>query len=275
VRLSLPLAAVLLAGCIDDGVIIIAHRGASFDAPEHTFAAWDLARRQGADWLELDLQMTRDSVLVVMHDDSLDRTARGPREACAGLVRERTRAELARCDVGSWFNAEFPERAAQEYVGARIPTLDQVLTRYADGARFYIEIKGDGMERELLDALRRHRLIGPTARAGRVYVQSFSADALQRLHALDPSVPLVQLLEDPVPAAEMPSAFAAIARYAVGIGPSRRIAGGALVRAAHEAGLLVHVYTVNEPAAMVTFLQLGVDGLFTDRPALLRDLLNR
>lgn len=275
VRSALPLAALLLAGCIDDDVAIIAHRGASFDAPEHTFAAWDLAVLQGADWLELDLQMTRDSVLVVVHDDSLDRTARGPREACSGLVRERTHAQVARCDVGSWFNAEFPQRAAQEFEGARIPTLDQVLARYADGARFYIETKGDGMEQALLDALRRHRLVGPGARAGRVYVQSFSVDALQRLHALDPSVPLVQLLEDPLPAADMPRAFADIARYAVGIGPSRRITGGALVRAAHEAGLLVHVYTVNEPAALVTFLQLGVDGIFTDRPSLLRGLLNR
>ena len=80
-RTALLAAPLLLAGCLAADVQVIAHRGASWDAPEHTFAAYDLALAQGADWIEQDLQMTRDGQLVVLHDDSLDRTARGP-SAC-------------------------------------------------------------------------------------------------------------------------------------------------------------------------------------------------
>ena len=74
----------------DAAVVVIAHRGASADAPEHTFAAYDLALEQGADYLEQDLQLTSDGVLVVLHDGTLDRTASGPAEACTGAVGDKT-----------------------------------------------------------------------------------------------------------------------------------------------------------------------------------------
>jgi len=149
---------------------LIAHRGASWDAPEHTFAAWDLALDAGADFIEQDLRLTRDGALVVFHDDSLDRTARGPAVACTGLIRDRSLEELAACEVGSWFNAKYPERAAARFVGERIPTLDSVLTRYAGRARFYIETKdpleSPGMEEALVALLRKHRLAGPVPTQG-------------------------------------------------------------------------------------------------------------
>ncbi len=270
--------ALLLGGCaLDEDVQVIAHRGASWDAPEHTFEAYDLALTSGADWIEQDLQFTRDSVLVVMHDDSLDRTARGPAVDCRGEVRERTYAQLQRCDVGAWFNAENPDRAKPRYVGAVIPTLDSVLTRYGKRVRFYIETKNPeaapGMEEALLLLLRKHRLAGVLAARRRVLVQSFSEASLVRMHALDPSVRLVYLIDEPIAVDSLDAVFARVKRYAVGVGPSRRIISARFVERAHLAGLMVHPYTVNDASLMTYMLGLGVDGMFTDRSDVLRGLV--
>ncbi|MBX3134104.1 MAG: glycerophosphodiester phosphodiesterase [Gemmatimonadaceae bacterium] len=277
--MRLPLLAFALAACAARDVQVIAHRGASWDAPEHSFAAYDLALRQGADWIEQDLQMTRDGQLVVFHDDSLDRTARGPAADCAGLVRDKTLAQLRRCEIGSWFNEKFPGRARPEFSAERIPTLAEVIERYGDRARFYIETKNPaeapGMEDSLLVLLRKHGLAGAGADRERVLVQSFSPASLERLHALEPELRLVQLWEDPIPAAARDSTLKRIAEYAVGFGPSRRILNADLVRGAQRRGLVVHPYTVNDEPVMSYMLELGVDGMFTDRPALLLRLLGR
>jgi glycerophosphoryl diester phosphodiesterase len=277
-RLALALLP-LLAACISDEIQVIAHRGASFDAPEHTFAAYDLALDQGADWIEQDLQMTRDGQLVVLHDDSLDRTARGPAASCTGLVREKARAQLAECEVGSWFNAEHPERARVSYAQERIPTLDEVLARYRSRARYYIETKNPaeapGMEDSLLVLLRRHGLVGRGSDEGRVIVQSFSPASLQRLHALAPRLALVQLREERLPVGGIELWLDSVASYAIGIGPSREIVSAAMVEAAQARGLVVHPYTVNAEPTMDYVLNLGVDGMFTDLPALARRVLRR
>ena len=128
------------------------------------------------------------------------------------------------------------------------------------------------MEEALLVQLRQHRLAGPGVEPDRVIVQSFSAPSLRRLHALEPRLPLVLLLEDPVPADSLAPRLAEIAEFAAGIGPSRRIVSARLVTVAHEAGLAVHPYTVNEPEVWRWMLSIGVDGVFTDRPGALRQL---
>src|SRR5437764_3413880 len=119
--------------------IIIAHRGASGLAPEHTIAAYDKAVELGADYLELDVQRSKDGVLVVIHDAELDRTARGPSSNCTGLVADKSLAQLETCDVGVWFGLGDLFLPHPEFIGLRIPTLDQVLTRYRTTSRFYIE----------------------------------------------------------------------------------------------------------------------------------------
>jgi glycerophosphoryl diester phosphodiesterase len=275
-RLSVALL-VLACGEPPRDLAVIAHRGASWDAPEHTIAAWDLALAQGADWLEFDLQRTADSVLVVFHDDSLHRVARGPAKDCTGLVAERTLEQLRRCDVGRWFNERHPDRARAGYDTLRIATLDEILARYGDRARLYIELKdpdrAPGMERQLHEALQAHGLVGPGATPGRLLVQCFVPEGLVRFHALAPEVALVQLLGDSVPDARLDSALAQVARYARAIGPNHRLVTPRLVSAAHANGLAVHPYTVNDEARFEALLALGVDGVFTDRPGLLRTLL--
>lgn len=284
--LALLLPVLGLAGCARERapdvrpLTVIAHRGASYHAPEHTFFSWDRALELGADWIEQDLQLTRDGVLVVLHDATLDRTARGPAGACSGPVRARTWAELQACEVGTWFNLRDSAHARPEFAEARIPSLEQVFERYSSraGARFYIETKdpeqAPGMEEALLALLRRFRLAGDAADTGRVLVQSFSFASLERMRALDAAVPLVYLLSDTIPADALRTEMARIARVAVGIGPSRRIVDARMVEAAHEAGLVVHPYTVNDADVMRALRTLGVDGMFTDRPAVLRDVLD-
>jgi glycerophosphoryl diester phosphodiesterase len=252
-------------------VLVIAHRGASGYAPEHTFAAYDLALELGADYLEQDLQMTRDGALVVLHDETLDRTTAG---TCRGPVSARTLAELGDCDVGSWFNAAHPDRARPEYAEQRIPALDEVLARYAGRASFYIETKqpesAPGMEEALLALLDHHGLRAAAATDWRVLIQSFSAASLRLLHRLDPSLPLIQLVPGNWWAARrLRRRLPEIADYAVGIGPSWRLVDTRLIEAAAALCLEVHPYTVNEPAQLARLAGLGVTGMFTDVPDLL------
>lgn len=259
----------------DAQVVVIAHRGASDSAPEHTFAAYDLALEQGADYIEQDLQLTADGVLIVFHDSILDRVARGPADSCTGEVATKTLAQIQACDVGSWVNEANPDAADPAYVGLRIPTLEEVLERYGPEVNYYIEIKtlaaGSGMEQPLIDLLDGAGLIDPSGESRQVLVQSFSAETLQLMHDLEPALPLVQLLvesPDPIQAATLDS----IPEYAVAIGPASANVDPALVDAAHTRCLDVHPYTVNDPNEMAEFLDAGVDGMFTNVPDVLVEL---
>ncbi|HUF49748.1 MAG TPA: glycerophosphodiester phosphodiesterase [Longimicrobiales bacterium] len=252
----------------DTAMIVIGHRGASGYAPEHTFASYDRALELGADYIEQDLQLTRDGVLVVMHDDTMDRVTGG---ACTGRVLELTLEQVQRCDVGSWFNALHPDRARAEFAQARVPTLDGVFTRYAGRASFYIETKNPedapGMEEALLALLDEYELRGPAAREWRVLIQSFSERSLRLIHSLDPSLPLIQLLHARWQTPRTVEArLREIGEYAVGIGPARTDVDAGVVRVARALCLEVHPYTVNEPAAMQHLTELGVSGMFTDFP---------
>lgn len=271
------LVLLLAAGCNPpvarvpvDGVpmIVIGHRGAAGHAPEHTLASYDLALEMGVDYIEQDLQMTSDGVLVVMHDDTLDRTTGG---RCTGRVIDHTLEQVRTCDGGSWFNAAHPDRARDEFVGARIPTLDEVLARYADRASFYVETKNPeeapGMEQALIELLDRHDLRDAARSEWRVLIQSFSEQSLRLIHDIDPDLPLIQLLHA---RRETPRTIQGrlhrIREYAVGIGPSWRDVDKGLARAAAESCLELHPWTVNEPALMQTMAELGVTGMFTDVP---------
>jgi glycerophosphoryl diester phosphodiesterase len=262
------------------GVQVIAHRGASGEAPEHTWPAYERAMALGVDFLEPDLQMTRDGHLVAFHDATLERTARGPDGPYRGSISERSLAELLECDVGSWFNERFPDRARPEFVGQRMVTLAQLLERWGRRVRWYPETKhpeaAPGMERALVDLLRRFGF-GPRDYAeGRVLVQSFSAESLHVLKSLEPSLLRIQLLaRDRLAFRALNSGFRKIADYAWGIGVDWKAVDERLMNAARAAGLQVHVWTVDAPEEMQRLLDLGVDGIFTNFPDRLLDLLGR
>ena len=267
----------------DAPVLNIGHRGASGYAPEHTFASYDLAIQMGADYIEQDLQMTKDGVLVVMHDETLDRTARPTAESqpgdCTGLVREKTLAQIKTCDVGSWFNEAYPQYASPEYVGLKIPTLEEVFQRYGKSVNYYIETKNPeadlGMEEELLRLMDKYGLTKPAAKKWQILIQSFSPASLEKIHALNPALPLIQLYSSTETSETIQAQLDLVRAYAVGIGPSQTDVDAALVEAAHARCLDIHPYTVNETADMQSLISLGVDGMFTNFPDRLDALLGK
>ena len=248
-------------------VLNIAHRGASGYAPEHTIASYDLALQMGADYIEQDLQLTSDGVLVVLHDETLDRTARGPAESCTGLVSTRTLSQVKSCDVGSWFNEAHPDLARPDFVGLQIPTLEEVFQRYGKRVNYYIETKSpdsaDHMEERLLALLDKYKLRRTAAKSWQVLIQSFSAASLQKIHAIDPTLPLVQLLSFFAASPTVAEQLDAIGTYAVGVG-SLPVAMTTVVPLAHERCIDVHPWTVDPPSVMTTLIGQGVDGMFTN-----------
>ena len=227
-------------------VEVIAHRGASADAPEHTWAAYDLALAQRADALELDLRMARDGALVVLHDPTLLRTA-GLARHIAGL----TAGDLA---------ALAPAR--------RPLLLADVLFRYRGRTAFLLELKDPtpAMERRLVETLGATRLD--------VVVQSFDTAALRRIRARMPRLAVAPLVAA-VPAAPWRSAWldGLVAAGATAVGLHRAAVDAEVVAAATERGLAVRSWTVNDEREAVALAALGVAGIITDVPARVRDAL--
>lgn len=257
--------------------VVIAHRGASAVAPEHTIAAYDLAIQQGADYIELDVQRSTDGTLVVIHDATLDRTARGAPASCTGLVREKTIAQLESCDVGLWFNETSPSLAKPEFAGLRIPTLDEVLTRYPT-ARYYMETKDPesypGIEADLVALLKKHNVSAGDSWPPKVFIESFSQASLVTIHGLDSFLPVVQLFGAITPSG-VGGFLDQVRGYASAIGPIASDVTPTVVSAAHQRCLLVHAYVVDDAAQMLSLLGMGVDGIFTNRPDVLHDIISR
>ena len=251
---------------------VIAHRGASGHAPEHTLAAYELAVELGADYLEQDVGMTKDGVLVCLHDATLDRTARGDAASCSGALRDKTLAQIKTCDVGSWFNEANPELARPEYAGLSIPTLAEVFERFGTEASYYIETKTLGgstpMEPELYRLIDEHGLREAAVLHRGVVIQSFDATSLQRMRDTDAELPLVQLLL----VAPDDAALDALDPL-FGIAPPAATTTEDLIGKAHARQLAVHAYTVNDAAELEQLAARCVDGMFTNFPDRYRSVL--
>jgi glycerophosphoryl diester phosphodiesterase len=287
--------------------ILVAHRGASAYAPEHTLQSYRLALDQGADFVEQDLQITKDNQLICLHDLTLERTTnvkdlfptrfreevvpRSPSEqggtGVAGTpvrrwyVSDFTLREVRQLDAGSWFNPKFK--------GVRIPTFQEAIDVMRGKAGLYPETKapevygrfGFDMERLLVTALRKNRLGTRTSeRHTPVIVQSFSPESLKKLSGmLNPKLPLVLLINQDMRTRWLTAAGLAEANhFASGIGPAKALLDKNLVTQAHALGLSVTPYTfrssnsgqfktVREEMSYYLY-DLGVDALFTDNPDL-------
>jgi glycerophosphoryl diester phosphodiesterase len=223
---------------------VIAHRGASAYAREHSFAAYDLALTQGADALELDVRSTSDGQLVVLHDSRLLRTARDPR-AIAGLCA----AELATLDDA-----------------VRPPTLAAVLDRYGTATRWLVELKD-------LTPASEHRVGVALAARGLedlAIVQGFDVTALRRLRCSMPSL-LVAPLYRHTPSARR---LRVVATFAVGVGVRHAAVDSALLLRARACGLAVNAWTANARADVERLVGLGVDGVITDVPDVARAVVD-
>jgi glycerophosphoryl diester phosphodiesterase len=259
-------------GAAPPAPLVIAHRGASAVAPEHTFAAYDQAVTDHADVIECDLQLTKDGVLVCLHDTTVDRTTGG---AATGRIDSFTLAQLRAMDFGSWFGPEF--------AGASIVPFEEQLRCYGGaGVQFYAETKepseyGGKMEPALVALLRRLHLVphGPAdVHRSKVIVQSFDLGSLQAVKRLAPSLPTAWLWVTPPPEAPadgtLPPGVDVMAPT-----DSAVLAQPGLVSVVHAAGGQVHTWTVDDPAEMEQLLDLGVDGIFTNHPDVLRAIVDR
>ena len=243
--------------------LLIGHRGASAYAPEHTLESYRLAKDMNADYIEIDLQITKDGALVASHDDSVDRTTDG-----TGKIAELNLAEIKQLDAGSWFNKENPDKAKDEYTGARIPTLQEVFEEFGDDVNYYIETKQPdkriGMEQKLLALLDQFNLLDESLPKGQVIIQSFSANSLKAIHELNSDIPLIKLAETKEVDNPTKENFELISEYAAGVGVYYKNADKAYIAAAREAGLLVHPFTVDDPKEVEKLKSWGATGVFTN-----------
>lgn len=250
----------------------VAHRGASGYAPEHTIPSYELGQQLKGDYIEIDLQMTKDGQLIAMHDETVDRTTNG-----SGAVKDMTLAEIKKLDAGSWFNEKYPQYAKSSYVGLKVPTLEEILKTFGPHANYYIETKAPevypGMEEKLLKILNKYHLARPHARTGKVIIQSFSKESLLKIHKLTPHIPLVQLLSYDSPATISVKEINEIKKYAIGVGPNFDQLDRAYVQKVRKAGLIIHPYTVNEKADMKRLLEWGVNGMFSNFPDRLQEVI--
>jgi glycerophosphoryl diester phosphodiesterase len=270
----------------------IAHRGASGYAPEHTAAAYRLALEQKADFVEPDLAVTKDGVLVCLHDDTLERTtniaavfpdrasAAAPGRAGAAkrwLANDFTLAEIQRLDAGSWFDPK--------YAGLRILTFQEMIDLVRGKAGVYPELKspplytarGIDMERIFVDAVKKNRLdTAESLKTTPVIIQSFDEATIRRVAKDLPSIPRVFLTSKDEDVTD--ARIRELATFATGIAPEKAVIARHpdMVKRAHDAGLTVTSWTfrADEKTAyptvrdeMTQFLYtFGIDALFTNNP---------
>lgn len=253
-------------------VINISHRGASGHAPEHTLHSYELGNAMNGDYIEIDLQMTKDGELIALHDETIDRTTDK-----RGFVKDLNLKEIKKLDAGSWFNKAFPEKKNTEYTGLQIPTLREVLDRFGPDSKFFIETKSPevypGMEEKLIDILNEYNLIGVHQTFGNVIVQSFSVESLRKIHQIDESIPLVQLLSYYAPAVITDSEVNKIKEYAVGVGLHYTAVSPGYIQRVTDSGLMIFPYTVNDKEDMKMLLDWGVTGMFTNYPDRLDEVI--
>jgi glycerophosphoryl diester phosphodiesterase len=275
---------------------LIAHRGASGYAPEHTAASYKLAIEQKADFVEPDLAVTKDNVLICLHDDTLERTtnvadvfpdrASAPSASTEStrrpgkhwLANDFTVAEIKRLDAGAWFNAKF--------AGEKVLTFEEMIALVRGHGGIYPELKspplytarGVDMEKIFVDVVKRQRLdTAASLKAMPVIIQSFDEATIRRVAADLPAIPRVFLTSNDADVTD--ARLKELAKFATGVAPEKIVIARhpEMVKAAHAAGLTVTSWTFradddkmkfpNVRAEMDHYLYtFGIDALFTNNP---------
>jgi len=232
-------------------VLNIAHRGASGTFPENTLSAFRAAIDAGADMCELDVQLSRDGAIVVIHDDTVERTTDGK-----GEVAELTLEELKRLDAGAKFKGG-------PFKGARIPTLDEVFDATSGKCGLNIELKAGGLEHQVAQIMQARNALGDSI------VSSFDWEYLKKIQQLHFNI-RIGLLADEKPVELMMNA---VAMRAYSINPRWDMVTSDLCKAAHERSLKLYTWTVDADARMRALIECGVDGIMTNYPERLRTVV--
>ncbi len=227
--------------------LVWGHRGARAHAPMNTIPSFELALKQGADGVELDTHLSKDGLLIVLHDFTVDSTTDGK-----GLAKDMTLTQLKALDAGGSFSPEFK--------GTRIPTLDEVFEAVGKKLFINVEIKSesqetDGVEQAVADCISRHGLTDS------VIISSFNPLALRRFRAILPDVPIGYLYSPDYNFSEQMEGFPHEARH-----PQDQMIDAAYMDWAKSQNYRVNTWTVNDPARAVTLRNLGVDAIITDKP---------
>ena len=240
---------------------VIAHRGFSGLYPENTLVAFRKAMELGVDMIELDILLSRDDELVVIHDDTLDRTTSG-----SGPVRDKSISELTQLDAGTWF--------ASEFRAERLPRLSEVFDLVEDRVLLNVEIKGEAVTGRVRGGIaeRTIRLIREREFGARTILSSFDPRALHHAREIDSEIARATLYNRELHRGKNPTEILA-ETSSTSFNLSRNQVNEDIVAECHRKGSAVLVYTVNGVAEMQRMIAMGVDGLFTNRPDLMLQLV--
>ncbi|MGX1193796.1 glycerophosphodiester phosphodiesterase [Metabacillus sp. SLBN-84] len=231
----------------------VAHRGASGYAPENTLAAFDKAVEMKADYIEIDVQQSKDGELVIIHDTTVDRTTDG-----SGKVKDLTYDDLSKLDAGSW--------KGKEFTGEKIPTFDDILDRYRGKTGILIELKAPelypGIEEKVAEELQERNMDKPQNE--KIIVQSFNFDSMKKMDSLLPKVPIGVLTSSILHTTD--TALNEFSTYADYFNPNYGIVSKDLVANVHEKGMKIQSWTVRTQETADFLLEMGVDGIITDYP---------
>ncbi|WP_079505567.1 glycerophosphodiester phosphodiesterase [Mesobacillus jeotgali] len=231
----------------------VAHRGAAGYAPENTIAAFDKGLDMKADYIEIDVQRSKDGELVVIHDTTVDRTTDG-----TGKVGDLTLQELRSLDAGSF--------KGEQFAGEKIPTFEEVLDRYHGKIGILIELKAPelypGIEEAVADALKERNLDKP--QNDKIIIQSFNFESMQKMDSLLPKVPIGVLTSSKLHTTD--AALLEFAKYADLFNPSYGLVSKELVEKVHNLGMEIQSWTVRSPEAAQFLIDMKVDGIITDYP---------
>ena len=236
-------------------VQVLAHRGASAYAPENTLPAFRLAIEQRADWLELDVQQTKDGQLVVFHDLRMERTTNG-----TGALRDLTLEQVRQLDAGRWYGPRF--------AGERVPTFEEVVALAQEqGVRIFPEVKDPRLYPGIEERVA--AVISAYGYEDQTIIQSFDMASLERLRQANPRLKLAALYTAASPLRGDPPAGVSV------VGPPWELVtlDPSLVRDAHAGGRQVVVWSVEGRADVRPLLDARVDGIITSRPDVVRAML--
>ena len=244
-----------------DRTLNFAHRGASGHAPENTLAAFLMAAEMGADGIELDVHLSADGQAVVIHNATVDATTNGH-----GSVSRMSLSELQTLDAGSWFDDLF--------AGERIPTLQQVFDAVGHRLLINVEIKVELGNHPADQEAEVVRLIEDSQLTHRVIVSSFAPSSLRRVRKMNPYIPL-GLLYSKQGATILPQALRWLAVPYDALHPSFELVSANYMQRARQQGRRVNVWTVNTAEEMQRMCDMGVDGIITNYPDILNNVLRR
>lgn len=248
---------ILASWYTEKDVLIFGHRGASAYAPMNTIPAFELAYEQGADGIELDVHLTKDGELIIVHDFTIDHTTDSE-----GIVTEKTLAELKSLDAGSWFDEKF--------TGAKLPTLDEVFDAVGHKLYINVEIKtlspdGDGTEESVVACIKKHNM------AERVIVSSFNPYVLKRFRPLAPEIPIGYLIH-PATVSDISKLVLQADEYEA-LHPFHEMIDDSYLTLAKKHNYIVNTWTVNETEIATNLVSKGVRGIMTDYPDMMLEEL--